>query len=259
MKKLFSFLVIILAIISCNKKNENDQPYVFDTYRPSFMNYYTMGGVLGDTNKVVLEYYSDGKIKRRMGDMISVPIPPYPLPYQYCDCVIDTFSYSQDQVQVIRRQQFEDYAVQASTITYFLENGRVSKITSIFPFGYYYVDTTLVIYNDNGLLDSTVTRSYHLNDLRQLLIKVFSFDTDGNLVKIVGEYMGNGRIEENFSGYDQHDNPLKNVIGLEDVFYRSLSKNNFTDYSYKEWWGDFHYIEKHWDLKYDDNDRPLFY
>jgi hypothetical protein len=259
MKKLFSFLVFILAIISCSKNNENDQPYVFDAYRPSFMNYFSMGGALDDTNKVFLEYYPDGKLKRRMGDMIPVPIPPYPRPYDYCDCVTDTFSYSQDQVQVIRRLQIGDEVYQASTMTYFLENGRVSKITGIFPFGDYNADTTLMIYNDNGLLDSTITRSYRLTDLKRLLIKVFSFDGDGNLVKVDGEYMGNGRTEEIFSGYDQHDNPLKNVIGLEDVFYRSLSKNNFTDYSYKEYWGGYDYTEKHWDLKYDANDRPLFY
>jgi len=259
MKYLFSFIVIILAIISCNKNNENDQPYVFDTYRPSFMTYFSMGGVLGDTNKVLLEYYPDGKLKRRMGDMIPVPVPPYPRPYNYCDCVTDTFSYSQDQVNVIRRLQYENETILAYTMTYFLENGRVSKITRISPSGYYDTDTTLLIYNENGFLDSTVTRSYHLTDLRQLLIKVFSFDSDGNLVKVDGEYMGNGRTEEKFSGYDVHENPLKNTIGLEEVFYRSLSKNNFTYYSYKEIGGEYYFNEHQWDLNYDENDRPLFY
>ena len=67
--------------------------------------------------------------------------------------------------------------------------------------------------------------------------------------------------EEHFSGYDNSDNPLKALIGLEEMFYRSLSRNNFTFYSMKKIDTDkspSYYTEMQWDLQYDGNNLPIF-
>ena len=100
MKRLYSILILMLVLISCEKDNKNVSPYSFDMYRTNFMTYYAMGGATSDTNKVLLEYYPDGKLKKRTGDII--PVPPFPYPYAYCDCVVDTFTYSANQLLIDR-------------------------------------------------------------------------------------------------------------------------------------------------------------
>lgn len=261
MKKLFSVIFIALIIFSCKKDDKNDLPYTFDVYRTDFMTYYSMGGAIGDTNKVILEYYPDGKLKKRTGDIIAVPVPPYLYPYTYCDCVADTFIYTANQIEVSRFMEYQGENLLVQTTTYFIDNDRINKITASLS-NYNTTDTTFLFYNTNGIIDSLWTYFYYENDLRALLKKSFSFDDDGNLVKVQGEKMGNYRTEEYFSGYDQKENPLRNVIGLEDVFYRTLSKNNFSDYSFKRIYYSmepYDWSERHWDLEYDGNGLPLFY
>jgi hypothetical protein len=262
MKKLFSFVCLSIALVCCNKASEEVPPYTFDVYRTNFMTYYSMGGAISDTNKVLLEYYPDGKLKRRTGDIISVPVPPYPYPYAYCDCVVDTFIYTENRIEVGRFMEYQGQNHLVQTTTYFFDNDRIKMITAAPTNSFYTTDTTFLFYNTNGVIDSSLTYRYHENDLRSRLKKSFSFDEDGNLVKVEGEDMSNYRTEEYFSGYDQKENPLKDVLGLEEVFYRTLSKNNFTDYSFRRIYYGIQpedWSERHWDFAYDGNGLPLFY
>jgi hypothetical protein len=261
MKKLFAFIFLTLVIYSCNKDETNVLPYTFDVYRTDFMTYYSMGGSIGDTNKVLLEYYPDGKLKKRTGDIIAVPVPPYPYPYSYCDCVADTFIYTANKTEVYRYMKNGGENLLVQTTTYLIDNDRINMITASRTNSNYTTDTTFLFYNTSGIIDSSLTYRYHENDLRRRLKKSFSFDGDGNLVKVEGEDMSNYRTEEYFSGYDQEENPLKNLTGLEDVFYRTLSKNNFTDYTFKRIYYSsqpYDWSEKHWDFEYDGNGLPLF-
>lgn len=262
MKRLFSILILMLILISCEKDNKDVPPYSFDMYRTNFMTYYAMGGATSDTNKVLLEYYPDGKLKKRTGDIIPVPVPPYPYPYAYCDCVVDTFIYTENQVEVGRFMEYQGENHLVQTTTYFFDNDRIKMITAAPTNSFYTTDTTFLFYNTNGIIDSSLTYRYHENDLRRRLKKSFSFDEDGNLVKVEGEDMSNYRTEEYFSGYDQKENPLKDLLGLEEVFYRTLSENNFTDYSFRRIYYSIQpddWSERHWDFEYDGNGLPLFY
>jgi hypothetical protein len=261
MKNLLSFLVISLIIVSCSKESDKSIPaYSFDAFNVDFMNYYFLYGVMGDTNRVLLEYYPDGKLKRRIGDMVSVPVPPYPYPFAFSPYIVDSFSYVQNQVQVNRRMEYDGVITPIFVKTYQLENEKIIKITTEPLTEYSNIDTTVFIYNTEGVLDSSITHGYRSNHFILILTKKYAFDSIGNLIKVEGLSQANYVTEENFSGYDQAENPLINLTGLEDVFYRSLSRNNFADYSFKRtYFGSPHtWAERHWDFEYDGNNLPLF-
>jgi hypothetical protein len=70
-----------------------------------------------------------------------------------------------------------------------------------------------------------------------IVTKTYTFDATGNLTKIsrVRKYRDGEVItttEETFGGYDDRPNPLKGLCLWQDYFYRSLSDNNFTTYTY---------------------------
>lgn len=102
-------------------------------------------------------------------------------------------------------------------------------------------DTILFSYHPSGNLLSTIERQWLEYTGQFALIGTFSkiyFFESGNLAKIEGENLyGAGlklSILETFENFDNAPNPLKRMIIFDDIFYRALSKNNFTTYTYKE-------------------------
>jgi hypothetical protein len=256
MKNLLLFLSVCLAIIGCKDSEKSVPAYEFNAFNVDFMNYYFMRGVTGDTNRVLLEYYEDGRLKRRIGDIVSVPVPPYPYPWAFSPDVVDSFTYVQNQVHVDRYFRYEGDMLPVYSKTYTIDNGKLTQVTTEQYQDNTTTDTTTFLYNSEGLLDTSITYGYRDDYCILILTKVYLFDSSGNLIQVKGISQTDYTTEENFSGYDQSENPLKNLIGLEDVFYRSLSKNNFTDYSFyrsPNIWN-----ERHWDFEYDDNGLPLF-
>lgn len=90
-----------------------------------------------------------------------------------------------------------------------------------------------------------------------VITKTYTFDAAGNLTKISGvkEYRDAEvatTTEEIFGGYDNKPNPLKGLCLWQDYFYRSLSNNNFTSYTYISGSTE---ETKNWTLFYDGNGK----
>jgi len=89
-----------------------------------------------------------------------------------------------------------------------------------------------------------------------IITKNYLFDSNNNLQKIstVKKAKDDGFVyyvaEELFGGYDNKVNPLSGQTLWQDLLYRTLSKNNFTTYTYSEG-TNFETIS--WTLIYDNN------
>lgn len=113
-----------------------------------------------------------------------------------------------------------------------LDNGRLSKK---FTHGYNNQpgDTIYYNYNWQGHLQSTVQTLGNIT-----LTRNYTFDVNSNLTEVDGTAVDNTTHQtayvtvEQFSGYDDKKNPLKGYGYWADLFYRSLSENNFSKYSY---------------------------
>lgn len=111
-------------------------------------------------------------------------------------------------------------------------------------------DTIFYFYNSSKQLERTEQRLHGVK-----IIRHYFFDDRGNLEKISGEkwilYTGTlaDTTEETFGGYDDHPNPLKGMYIWSDLFYRSLSNNNFSTYHFtsKDGWED-----RTWALAYNE-------
>ena len=259
MKKYLFLFILAGFVFSCTKKHEEVvPPYQLNAYNPYFMIYYKYSGVILDTDKIKLEYYPDAKLKKRVGDIVDLPVPPYPYSHGFIGDIIDTFTYTDNMIRVHRVNRGASNGLNHDifTRTYYMENGRVVKMVMQTPDRGYFDDSTFYFYNSKGLLDSTVCLGRF-----KTLTKKYYFDSNGNLEKVLGNYHSYYLTEEHFSGYDNSDNPLKALIGLEEMFYRSLSRNNFTFYSMKKIDTDkspSYYTEMQWDLQYDGNNLPIF-
>jgi hypothetical protein len=88
----------------------------------------------------------------------------------------------------------------------------------------------------------------------------------GNLTRVEGTqtdvFNNRSTTLELFSEYDAAPNPTKGLRIFDEVFYRSLSKNNFRKYSY-EGRNSAGYVfatrNSSWELTYDNEGVPVFY
>jgi len=94
------------------------------------------------------------------------------------------------------------------------QNGLLSKIEK--NNNPYNKKESLYYFNLNKNLDSIVTSSYYLD-----------YNTSN--------YEYEGKTVEVFSGYDSSPNPLKHLGIFDELFYRSLSTNNYTEYKLKKY------------------------
>lgn len=78
-----------------------------------------------------------------------------------------------------------------------------------------YINSSFYYYNSHNNLDSIITSNYYrsLPDLDSIITS--------NCIKI-----------ETFSDYDNAFNPLKHLFLFKETFYRTLSVNNYREYSH---------------------------
>ncbi|WP_188502963.1 hypothetical protein [Pontibacter amylolyticus] len=181
--------------------------------------------------------YDGERVTKRRGGYITISSAGGPSGFYTTD-IYDTLQYhSANRITITTRERIKDVDIFSTDfkreIT--LENGLVArKITYDESTPHQYSDTIYYHYDSQKKLKKTV-QYYRWN----IITKEYLFDSMGNLQKIEGtaRYRDDNSIsyttEEQFGGYDDKTNPLKGLGMWQDLFYRTLSTNNFTTYTFK--------------------------
>jgi len=202
--------------------------------------------VVGGNSK--FEYTGD-KVIKRIGGFVAVASSGG-WSGHYTTDVYDSVQYlSKNAIRIFTADNFEELNVSSNEREITLEDGRmVRKITATDLETGEGADTIFYYYDAQNRIKTT---EQHFEWF--VITKTYTFDAAGNLTKISGvkEYW-DGEIgattEETFGGYDDRPNPLKGLCLWQDYFYRSLSNNNFTSYTYTSGSTE---ETKNWTLVYD--------
>ena len=198
--------------------------------------------------------YQNNKLSKRRGGYIPMPASSGYTSPRYSTEIYDSVHLNSSNLitLVTKYNLTDDLPPKKTEITF--ANGMITKKIT---FDEKRPDTIYYFYDSQRRLKKT--EQYFKSDK---ITKEYTFDDKGNLKKITTiekaryEDYVNYTSEELFGGYDNKPNPLKGLCLWQDLFYRSLSNNNFTTYSYTQ--GSY-YMESHeWKLTYDQNGNADF-
>ncbi len=177
---------------------------------------------VGEPLPMLLFSYRDGKPYLRTGGSIGILD-------QYSRLVYDSVAYSGNSlitiVTITRHYRGTEINMPLSRRDIILENGRIThQITE--------KDTSFYYYDGNRIARREIRSQHHI------IKQQFHFNLSGNLEKVnttdssITANMVFTNTEETFGGYDNAPNPLRQrfLAIWEDLFYRSLSVNNYTQY-----------------------------
>ena len=236
-KHCFLLLFSISAFIACKKSKTPtpaDLPPTLDSARVYYMvtdarlSNTSIMGITGDAHFT----YENGRIIRRTGGHLPLP-PAGVVPGPYTKEIYDVVQYHPDKIFMETRTELAGYNI-ASKRELLLENGRLKK--KIYTDNRdNRKDTVMYLYDNNNRIQRREMRNAY-----ETFIQVFSFDGNGNLqsVRSTSTPAGAGDpsviIEETFQNYDNRPNPLKGYWMWDDMYYRSLSVNNFAKYNMRK-------------------------
>ena len=209
---------------------------------------HTPPNVIGGNSKFE---YSGDKVIKRIGGFIAVAASGG-FSGRYTENIYDSVQYlNKNTIRIFATDNFDELNVGSNEREITLEGGRmVRKITARDLETGKDADTIFYYYDEQNRIKTT---EQHFEWF--VITKTYTFDAAGNLAKISGvKKYWDGEIraagEETFGGYDNKPNPLKGLCLWQDYFYRSLSTNNFTTYTYTLGSTE---ETKNWTLFYDSN------
>lgn len=233
MKKLLYLLSLIL-FWSCNDEDEVIIPVETNSFTAYPKGYFitTLGGM--DTIK--LEYHNN-KVTKRTGGWIDTEFGN-----KFSKLLETHIAYSGNEAVLTKFSKREDVIVSKDFQRYRLNGKQISEAIFTYQNKPDYIEKYVYTYKNNQIkhIDLFVTDGYYTNDLRSR--RDFYFSTNGNLDSLVYrnavhdydeiilpyiDYKDKMRKVMIFSDYDQSQNPFQNLSMFIDLYYKSLSKNNF--------------------------------
>jgi hypothetical protein len=250
---------LCLIFIGCRKSEYQPEYPLLTEYRLNTMLYPNASTFID--SKIKLVYNHSGQIAQRIGGLIGTN-PNSGFSYRFYDRMADTVLYGNNTITIKKYEMpYADfqYAIPYERVL-ILNNGKI--ITEIcendpnMP-----KDTTHYYYNNLGQLSSIEHLFYGEIEKKSELI----YNGKGNLTQIVSIYPNLNFDEYKdtilFTGYDNSPNLTKKLFIFPECFYRSLSNNNFSSYSYKKYSSDNHIVESKsstWHFSYDSNNLLLY-
>ncbi len=191
---------------------------------------HTPPNVVGGNSKFE---YSGDKVIKRIGGFIAIPAASG-FSWLYTENIYDSVQYlNKNTIRIFTSDNFEELNVNPNEREITLEDGHmIRKITATDLKTGKDADTIFFYYDVQNRIERT---EQHFE--WSIFTRTYTFDAAGNLTKISGvKKYRDGEVitttEETFGGYDDKPNPLKGLCLWQDYFYRSLSNNNFTSYTY---------------------------
>lgn len=264
--RILAFLFVIL-LCACEKTDNppNEQPGVEVVNAQYFIkwNYpYATGANLGANARFV---YGNNKPVKRSGSYM--PVSGGNDPNAYTDQIYDTVTELNSQKLLLQSiNKLPTGPINQPKWEIEIKDNRpVKRISYMYHAGSYLpVDTVIYYYDLNKRVQKIESHST-VQGVGYLLAKTFFFDK-GNLQKVEGVYVRKPNsvqysTEETFSAFDTKANPLKALWLWDDLYYRTLSANNFSIYTYKKFDAQKNLIdaaEQSWNLQYDVNGNAVF-
>ena len=230
MKKISLLFFMLITMISCSKEDIPNQPkeQLMEAYYFNYMHY--PYSILSSSSIAYIEYNSNNRIIKRKGGFLEVN-PATGYTYFFSDEIFDELFYETNKITIEKKTSSTEYQIPKFKRFFSLNNeGKiVQKITETendkdtVNFKYnpagqlnssklekkYFPVASFFYYNDQKNLDSIITKRYFLSSTGISLI---------------------GKTLEIFKNYDNASNPTNNMMFFEEIFYRSLSKNNYSTY-----------------------------
>lgn len=242
--KICFFIMTLLFIVGCRKDNESTDKQMIDSYYYGYMDY-PLYGTYGNpltvrpnqgTDNLVKFEYNGGKIVKRIGGLLYIsPATGYNLMFT-TDYYLN-LTYHNNQITIATYIDGNTMATNDKVIFMNAQNQMVRKVVNPYN-NEVRIDTISYTYNSNGfLIQSTNERHYIHEKFIVTETSIYYYNRDNNLDSIVsrvfdeeGEFIWDKEVAI-FSNYDNSTNPLKDLIIFDDIFYRSLSRNNYSSYA----------------------------
>jgi len=266
--KTFSFLLIASSFVLLSCSNNDDitetngaQEKKIESYKFTYMHYPQAVMLTNSSNNVTIEYDSNNRPIKRIGGLLATP-PQTGFNFIFSPDVYNEITYDNNNATIISKlNSAQGYTIAENKKIFEFDNGKIVKKTivntnEIIQFVYEQNRISKLIskknnlvtsqsdlyYNQNGNVDSIVTRGATWNNITS------NYEIDFNSkVKTV----------EVFKDYDNKANPTKNLMIFDEIFPRSLSKNNYSSYENKSYDGYGHiyqFSNRSWILNYINNE-----
>lgn len=230
----FTSLFAFILMLSCSVEDSisSETGHSPQSYHFNYM-FYPTGMAMSPTldNLVRISYDNNNKITKRLGGFLYYS-GGSGLGTGYSDLVYDDVSYVNNEIHIVRKTSMINYSVSPFKIKLKLDNNnRIVKRMLYQERVYPYNDTINYFYNSLGLISETFK-----GNLNSFNVKAkYYYNQNGNLDSIVTKkhYQNepyNSKEKEIFSNFDTTPNPLNKLIIFEETFLRALSKNNFSKY-----------------------------
>ncbi|KAA9327366.1 hypothetical protein [Adhaeribacter soli] len=273
MQKYLFFALIILTL-GCKKEQDEIKPQpdlqpepvpLFlkpEKYLMPYMLYANWTMYSSEMPIVTLEYDARGNVIKRNGGLLPIN-PNSGYDGIYSPGVYEEVKYFQNEILITQADTFKNLNVYPNPKRIFLDQqNRIQKTikeTTIYNTSY----DTVFYYYTGDKLTSTVYPKYPAT-----LTKHFIYNHAGNLIQTNAIYFNKYLNDtmytetETFTNYDNAPNPLKRLGIFDELFYRSLSQNNFRSYSFVRI-DKYGYIMKsnnrNWQFKYDSSGNIILY
>jgi hypothetical protein len=259
---LFFYIVVLLT--AC-VYHDIEPPKRLQQYHISYMFY--KDGILHpySDNMVTLQLNDLRQVIKRTGGFAQVP-GYVGLYFIFSKDVYEEITYRRDAVTIDRKFSRAGFYDPYKKEIFFSDN----KISRIVVLNDQLRSIMYPYYNSSGLIYKTVETRWRIRTQGDTLyigttVKDFFYE-GGNLVRVQGEDIGPfnsiSTTTETFEDYDTAPNPTKPLIIFDEIFYRSLSANNFRKYSIEKR-GSSGYNSSSatlsWQLRYDNSGVPLYY
>jgi hypothetical protein len=185
--------------------------------------------------------------------------------YLFNNDVYEDVTYGRDSVVIQRKTSDTGNDLDYRKVIYFKDNKIFRTVVSRDDRLY----ITYLYFNSSGRIYRTVETTWQKrgSETFYLAVNVKDFSYAGsNLIRVEGEHTTvqnyKSKTVELFENYDEAPNPTRNLIIFDEIFYRSLSGNNFRKYSYDyrtETPGNFLTSRRTWEFEYDSDGVPVFH
>ncbi|WP_312557839.1 hypothetical protein [Empedobacter brevis] len=237
LKKLLYLLSLIL-FWSCNEEDEVIIPVESNSFTAYPKGYFIT--TLGGRDTIKLEYQNN-QVTKRIGEWMELA-GSTGYGNKFSKLLETHIAYSGNEAILTKFSKREDVIVSKDFQRYRLNGKQISEAIFTYQNKPDYIEKYVYTYENNQLnhIDLFVTDGYYTNDLRSR--RDFYFSTNGNLDSLVYrdavhdydkiilpyiDYKDKMRKVMIFSDYDQSQNPFQNLSMFTDLYYKSLSKNNF--------------------------------
>lgn len=238
--RTFAIFACFLLFISCRKSTlaSNKENSVIAISPSFFIKWQYPFATSSELVAKSIFQYSDNKAIKRSGSHLQV-FGGYDW-NSYTDKVYDLVSYGNSTVSLQSHNDLFSPAPKRPKWEIELVDGKPSRKISFVFYGGMYIpgDTALYYYSSNKQIQKI---EYHstAQGSSYLYTKNFTFDTNGNLQKVTSIYLkkpGNVLFstQELFELYDTKTNPLMHLWLWDDLYYRTLSTNNFAKYTFQK-------------------------